>query len=129
MDDNFKIAQRLRELRKSCGYSQDYVAIKLNTNITRISLIENSKTTVDALEILRFSRLYNVDVREILLDRDNFESCYHLSETQDILDSFKKLDTILKENNSVMLKKWFLSIHNELKDIMEEVKFLNSTVK
>jgi transcriptional regulator with XRE-family HTH domain len=127
--ENHTLSTRLRELRKSLGYSQEYVAIKLHTNITRISLIENDKTIPDANEIIMFSQIYNVDVRDILLEENAFNCDYHLQETKKIIDGFERLDSLLKENNSIMLKKWFFSIYSEMNDIMEEVKFLSVNEK
>ena len=127
--ENNSISTKLRDLRKALGYSQDYVAAKLSTNITRISLIENDKTVPDVNEIVIFAEIYNVDINEILLNKNTAENQYCLSETQQIIDGFEQLDSLLKENQSVMLRKWFFSIHNELNEIMEEVKFLNTAVK
>lgn len=123
MDKLIEIGKNLRRRRKELGYSQEYVALTLYTNTTRISHIENGKVIPDILEIINYCELFVIDIKSLLniSEKSNFSS----SETDKIIDGIKVLDQTLSLNDSKMLKKWFKSIHNEVSEIIEETKLLN----
>ena len=122
-----KMGTIIRNRRKELGYSQEYVALSLITNTTRISHIENGKVIPDILEVLKYTELYSMDIKAVLglPEKDVFFA----HETEDIISGIKVLDRILSENNSTMLKRWIKTIHTEISEIMEESQMLNLAKK
>ncbi len=118
------LGQRLKVARKHLGFSQDYVATTMHTNTTRLSHIENGKMTPDVFELITFSQLYNIDIKELLGISTGTKS-YFLDETKLILDGVGRLDELLRKNNSSMLEKLLKSFSAEVADILEEVRLLN----
>ena len=127
MEKLLEMGSIIRIRRKELGFSQEYVALALNTNTTRISHIENGKVIPDILEMLKYSELYSMDIKSILglPEKDSFFA----HETEEIISGIKTLDRILSENNSTMLKRWIKTIHTEISEIMEESKLLNLAKK
>ena len=59
-------AKRLREARMKAGYTQDEAATYMKLKKTTISEMEAGKRSVSSDELAQFSRIYEVDVRELL---------------------------------------------------------------
>ncbi|HPF30173.1 MAG TPA: helix-turn-helix transcriptional regulator, partial [Lachnospiraceae bacterium] len=59
-------AKKLKEARVRAGISQDEAANLMNLNKRAISQIEAAQRNLSADELAQFSRIYNVDVRELL---------------------------------------------------------------
>ena len=59
-------AKKLKEARIRAGMTQDEAANYMKTTSRAISQIEADKRTLSADELAQFSRIYKVDVRELL---------------------------------------------------------------
>ena len=59
-------AKKLKEVRVRAGFTQDEAATLMKIKKTTISEIESAKRNISADELAQFSRIYNVDVRELL---------------------------------------------------------------
>lgn len=59
-------AKKLKEARVRAGFTQDEAATYMKLKKTTISEMEAGKRSVSADELAQFSRIYNVDVRELL---------------------------------------------------------------
>ena len=59
-------AKKLKEARMRKGLSQDEAANLMNVAKRAISEMEAGKRSISADELAQFSRIYNVDVRELL---------------------------------------------------------------
>ena len=59
-------AKKLKEARMKAGFTQDEAADLMKTTKRAISQIEADKRALSADELAQFSRIYNVDVRELL---------------------------------------------------------------
>jgi transcriptional regulator with XRE-family HTH domain len=59
-------AKKLKEARVRAGLSQDEVASLMKLNKRAISQIEAAQRNLSADELAQFSRIYEVDVRELL---------------------------------------------------------------
>ena len=59
-------AKKLKEARMRAGLSQDEAASLMKLNKRAISQIEAAQRNLSADELAQFSRIYNVDVRELL---------------------------------------------------------------
>ena len=59
-------AKKLKEARMKAGFTQDKAADLMKITKRAISQIEADKRVLSADELAQFSRIYNVDVRELL---------------------------------------------------------------
>ena len=59
-------ANKIKEARVRAGITQDEAATLMKIKKTTISDIESAKRNISADELAQFSRIYNVDVRELL---------------------------------------------------------------
>ena len=59
-------AKKIKEARMRAGLSQDEAANYMKLNKRAISQIEAGQRNVSADELAQFSRIYDVDVRELL---------------------------------------------------------------
>ena len=59
-------AKKLKEARMKAGFTQDEAADLMKITKRAISQIEADKRALSADELAQFSRIYNVDVRELL---------------------------------------------------------------
>ena len=59
-------AKKLKEARVRAGFTQDEAAKLMNLKKTTMSEMEAGKRSISADELAQFSRIYNVDVRELL---------------------------------------------------------------
>ena len=59
-------AKKLKEARMKAEITQDEAAALMNVTRRAISEMEAGKRSVSADELAQFSRIYNVDVRELL---------------------------------------------------------------
>ena len=59
-------AKKLKEARMKAEITQDEAAALMNVTRRAISEMEAGKRSISADELAQFSRIYNVDVRELL---------------------------------------------------------------
>lgn len=71
-DINFeRISKKLRDVRISKGYSQDYVARKADVNTSHICNIENNRVKVSLSTLIQICNALNITVDYILADEYN----------------------------------------------------------
>lgn len=102
--------ERLKNLRITKHFSQEYVAVFLGVKRTAIVEIESGKRKVSAMELGKFSELYGVSCDELLKGRNEeiheeillhgFSSLDE-KDKEEILNliSFKKM---MKQNESIL---------------------------
>ena len=78
---NLEIAQRLQQLRKQHGYSQEGLAEKLGLSRQAVSKWERAESAPDTDNLIELARLYGVSIDELLLGR-NIEAAETGSETE-----------------------------------------------
>ena len=61
-------ANKLKEVREERGYSQSEAAKYMHISDSTLRAIEANERQVTTDEIIQFSRIYRVDVRELLLE-------------------------------------------------------------
>lgn len=66
MDNNKTLGQYLRELRKSCRYSQEYVASHLNITRQTYSHYETGRITPPVNSLYNLAKLYGIPVENFL---------------------------------------------------------------
>lgn len=60
--------KKLKEARVLSGLSQNEAAKKMNMSRRSLNYIETGKREVTSDQIVDFAKLYNIDVREVLLE-------------------------------------------------------------
>lgn len=65
-----KVGNRLKKLREYMGLTQEQVATILNMGRDAIIRIEKGTRKIDIEELLKFSKLYNISVKEITDDEE-----------------------------------------------------------
>ncbi|MEG0376021.1 MAG: helix-turn-helix transcriptional regulator, partial [Raoultibacter sp.] len=79
---NVEIAQRLAELRRDKGYSQEELAEKLGLSRQAVSKWERAESSPDTGNLVALAKLYGVTLDELLRFDDEIEEDM-LFETQD----------------------------------------------
>lgn len=64
--DGINLGKRLRKARKSINYTQEKLALKLNTTHSVISAYESGKSTVSTLFIIEIAKLTNKSLNWLL---------------------------------------------------------------
>lgn len=64
------ISQKLRGIRKTCGFTQQQVAAVLNVDRSTYTYYEIGKTTPDIRTVKALADLFNVSVDELLMDEE-----------------------------------------------------------
>ena len=92
---NIEIANRLVELRKGNGFSQEALAEKLGISRQAVSKWERAESSPDTSNLISLAKLYGVSLDELLnTDQEKFESDAPLN-NRDIFDS----DARIEESN------------------------------
>ena len=71
---NIEIANRLVELRKKNGYSQEELAAKLGLSRQAISKWERAEASPDTDNLICLAKLYGVSLDELLKNDDDVET-------------------------------------------------------
>lgn len=71
---NLEIAQRLQQLRKQHGYSQEGLAEKLGLSRQAVSKWERAESSPDTDNLIELAKLYGVSLDELLLGRSAEEA-------------------------------------------------------
>lgn len=64
--DKIELGKRIKQARKSINYTQEKLALKLNTTHSVISAYESGKTTVSTLFIIEIAKLTNKSLNWLL---------------------------------------------------------------
>lgn len=67
MKNNIELSERLRQLRKSAGLSQEQLAETLDISRQAVSKWESGASSPEAHNIIRLARLYGISTDSILL--------------------------------------------------------------
>lgn len=70
-DELEKLETRLKELRISNNFTQDYIAEKLGTSVRQYRRYENGETILNVLPLIELSKIYNVSTDYILGLKEN----------------------------------------------------------
>ena len=60
------LGEKIFELRKKCGLSQEQLGEKINVTRQTISNWENAKSLPDIISIIKLSELYKISVDELI---------------------------------------------------------------
>ena len=114
MFDNIEIANRIKELRKKSGYTQEEIAEKLNIgDRIKISRLENGKQSMTANEMIKFCQLLNISL-------DGFINNERLSSNDfiNISNRYINNEVIEIEERKNVIKKMYIELaEKELNNI------------
>lgn len=77
---NIEIANRLVQLRKKCGYSQEELAGKLGLSRQSVSKWERAEASPDTDNLIELARLYNVSLDDLLNPEVNLDEVINKAE-------------------------------------------------
>lgn len=97
---NIETANRLYELRKQNGLSQEEVADKLGISRQAVSKWERAEASPDTDNLISLAKLYNISLDELL----NAKKSLDFVEENGATEEKEEPITIDKENNTVTLK-------------------------
>ena len=114
MYDNKEIGNRIKNLRKISGYTQEEIAEKLDIgDRIKISRIENGKQSMTANEMIKFCKLFNISL-DSLINNEKLSS-------EDFIDISKRYifnEQVDIEERKEVVKKLYIELANkELSDI------------
>lgn len=114
MYDNKEIGNRIKNLRKISGYTQEEIAEKLDIgDRIKISRIENGKQSMTANEMIKFCKLINISL-DSLINNEKLSS-------EDFIDISKRYifnEQVDIEERKEVVKKLYIELANkELSDI------------
>lgn len=61
-----QLGEKIRELRKKLGFTQDFVARTLEIGRQALLAIEAGKRKIDTYELLKLAGLFGVEIKELL---------------------------------------------------------------
>ena len=128
MFNNKEIGNKIKNLRKINGYTQEEIAEKLDIgDRIKISRIENSKQSMTANEMIKFCKLLNISL-DSLINNENLSS-------EDFIDISKRYifnEKVDIEERKEVVKKLYIELANkELSniDMYNQMNKNNSKVK
>ena len=128
MFNNKEIGNKIKNLRKINGYTQEEIAEKLDIgDRIKISRIENGKQSMTANEIIKFCKLLNISL-DSLINNENLSS-------EDFIDISKRYifnEKVDIEERKEVVKKLYIELANkELSniDMYNQMNKNNSKVK
>lgn len=97
MLNSLQLGEKLKDIRKELGFSQDFVAKELGITRQAVIAIEAGKRKIDSFELFKLADLYNVSARDLLTEQtptiavSNFqEAVMHLRNNNFLDDEEKK---------------------------------------
>ena len=92
--NNMNVSDKLRIIRQSKGYTQDYVAEKLNIDPVNYGRIERGQTKLTIDRLQKLADIFEINIVEFFDEQSN----QNLSETSDLLKKIYEIELkILKE--------------------------------
>lgn len=118
---NIEIANRLQQLRKEKGYSQEELAEKLGISRQAVSKWERAESSPDTDNLICLAKLYNISLDELLKTEDDLETVVDEQVKEDtVKDKKKSYVNIGKDGIHVIDKDE--EVHISLKGIKVNVK-------
>ena len=72
--NNMDIIKNIIEIRKKAGYSQEYMAEKLNVEDSSYSRIENKKTKLDISRLAEIANVFNMRIIDLITYPEIYEN-------------------------------------------------------
>lgn len=110
----YDLGEKIRKIRTLKGYTQDYMATKLDVSQRAYSKLENNEIKLDWNRLTTISEILEIDPTELISFDDSlvFHNCNQSGKFNDINNHFPE-----------ELKKQY---ENQIAHLQEEVKFLRA---
>lgn len=115
---NIEIANRLQQLRKEKGYSQEELAEKLGISRQAVSKWERAESSPDTDNLICLAKLYNISLDELLKTEDDVET---------IVEEQKKDE--VKQDTSKGKKKSFVNLGKDGIHIVDDKEEVHISLK
>ena len=120
---NVNIANKLYQLRKKTGLSQEEVANKLNVSRQAVSKWERAEASPDTDNLIILAKLYNISLDELLLDEEVNQSSEQVKEEKNNDDSIvindDKITLTSKTGKKVVIDDDGITVNGkDIKEIM-----------
>ncbi len=90
-DNDMKIHEKIRNIRIAKGYTQEYVATKLNIDPANYGRIERGKTALTVERLEQLSKILDFDIASLFNDNQN------INYSAEIINYLKKISQLQKE--------------------------------
>ncbi len=75
-----KIGKKLKSIRQELGFSQKFIAEKLNIKRQAVVLFEQDKRKIDSYELFKILDLYNIRFEDLFVKNSNMDRYKNLGE-------------------------------------------------
>ena len=89
---NIETANKLVELRKKHGLSQEELADKLGVSRQAVSKWERSEASPDTDNLIELAKLYDISLDELLLNKENNTESSNEKVDAEVVDNKKSTD-------------------------------------
>lgn len=122
-----QIGENIRKIREVKGYSQEYMANKLNISQRRYSTIESDNKKIDAERLKAIAEILEVNVLDILTFNDKafFNNNYCTQSSVGMFNTVHLGEAKLNEVQEARIKE----LQDEVSHLREQVKFLQGLIK
>lgn len=128
---NIEFANRLQQLRKEKGYSQDQLADEIGVSRQSISKWERAEASPDSDNLIALAKLYNMSLDELIYNKNPSEE-KSSNVKDDVHISFKGIDVKSKEGDHVHVGWDGIHVHdinkNKHVDISNEGVYINGNL-
>ncbi len=127
MDLELKIGENIRKIRELKGYSQEYMANKLNVSQRTYSNIESENNKIDAERLKAIAEILEINVLDILTFNDKalFTNTHFTQSSIGMFNTVHLGETKLNEIQEARIKE----LQDEVKHLRAQVTFLQTMIK
>jgi transcriptional regulator with XRE-family HTH domain len=112
--------EKIKQLRKEKGWSQEQLSKHIDTDTRQVSLYENNKVSPSAETIIRIAKVFNVSIDYLLID-DATRRPLKVSD-ESIFENIQKIDMLTDEEKQSVFKIIDgLAAKNKLKTAVHEL--------
>ena len=103
-----QIGDKIRQLRKKRGWSQDELATKINANGRHLSRYENNKNLPTTEVLIKLSNIFNVSIDYLIFNNFPktplwFKQYDLIAKLYELIDKLKNIDDIAKNDKETLI--------------------------
>lgn len=123
---DLKIGENIRKIRELKGYSQDYMAKKMDISQRTYSSIESENNKIDANRLKAIAEILEVNVLDILAFNDKalFTNAHFTQSSIGMFNTVHLGETKLNKIQEARIKE----LQDEVSHLREQVSFLQSLI-
>jgi transcriptional regulator with XRE-family HTH domain len=125
------ISDRIKSIRVSKQYSQDYMANELGISQRAYSKIENNEIKIDIEKLQKIAEIFEMEAGEILSNENNQTNNFtnNKSITNAVVNNYSKLNDELQNEIILILKKNIETLQNQITEKDKQIIELLTLVK